>query len=96
MTNMYVISLTGHGVGAVSHDGDYAEQADTNADAGLGLEIFEHENHEINEEEDSHAHEHEREIEVASMALLVVEAVDDGPCDEHQDDEPNDHQWEVV
>ena len=68
-----------HGVGAVAHDAEYAEQPDSYANARFALEVVEHENHVEHQKEDGNADENEGEIEVTPVTLAEIKKVYDGP-----------------
>ena len=70
-----------HGIGAIPHDAEDTEKSDTYTDARLGLQVFEHENHEEHEEEDCYRREHKGEIEVSPLAFAVIESVNDEEVD---------------
>ena len=75
-----------HGVGAVSHDGEDAEESESYAHCGFSSV---HAHHEIDEEEDGDGDDDEGEVEVAALALLEVQEVYDAPVYENTDNEPN-------
>jgi len=85
-----------HRIGAVTHDGEDAEESDTHTHRGLALHILEHEYHEEDDEEDGYGDEHEREVEVAAAALTVVQAIDDEPCEQAVDQQADEHHHKVI
>ena len=85
-----------HGIRAIAHDGEDAEESDTHTHRCLALQILEHEDHEEDDEEDGYGDEHKREVEVAAAALTIVQAVDDKPCEDDVDQQTDKHHQEVV
>ena len=63
----------------------------TDTQRRLAFHLLEHEDHEEDDEEDGDGDEHEREVEVTTLALRIVQAVDDNTRDNDVYDQTDKH-----